>query len=118
MITIPGTSAIQGVMQGGFKSIIPFALIIIGLEVGFKILEVFVGKFREKTEKALAYHQALKDMKKLRAYAEKQGLTLSGDNSPDFNQTKGKIEKEYDDMIALASKYGVKVLTSKGITLN
>jgi hypothetical protein len=118
MITIPGTTEIQGVMQGGFKSIIPFALIIIGLEVGFKFLEFFVRKFREKAEQARIYHQALKDMKKLRAYAEQHGLKLAGDLSPDFVQTAGKTEKEYTEMIALATKYGVKVSTDKNVLLN
>lgn len=118
MITIPGTSAIQNIMQGGVASIIPFALIIIGLELGFRILEFFVGKSREKAEKQIHYHQALKDMERLQNYAKKNRLTLKGNFSPDFVQEPGETALEFQDMISLANKYGVKVETEKNVPLN
>jgi hypothetical protein len=118
MITIPGTTAIQGVMQGGVKSILPFALIAIGLEIAFLILEFFVGKFRERAERARNFNQAKKDMIRLNSYATAHGLTLTGNFSPDFVQTPGKSEQEFTEMIGLATKYGVKVSSEKNVPLN
>jgi len=120
MITIPGTgsSDIQGVMQGTFKTVLPLVLIIVGLNLAFFILEFIVGKIRDKSEHEKAFHQAQKDMVRLNSYAKQHNLNLTGNYSPDFTQDPGKSEKEYNEMMGLATKYGVKVSSDKNIPLN
>jgi len=118
MLTLPAVAPIIDTFHATFQSVLPFLLVIVGLELAFFVLEFIVKEFREKADHQKAFNQARKDMLLLDRYAKNHGLSLTGNFSPDFTQDPGKSEQEYNAMMALATKYGVKVSSDKNVPLN
>lgn len=117
MITVGQIEPIQSVMFQTFLTVKPLIMILAGVEIGLFLLTFIVNLVRRKADEQSETRQAIKQMAKLRAYAQKHNLTLVGDYGPKIAGKSGAQEQEYTEMIATANKYGVQVKSPAGETL-
>lgn len=117
MITVGQIEPIQSVMFQTFLTVKPLIMILAGVEIGLFLLTFIVNLVRRKADEQSETRQAIKQMAKLRAYAQKHNLTLVGDYAPKIAGKSGASEQEYNEMLATANKYGVQIQTQFGETL-
>jgi hypothetical protein len=118
MITVGQIEPIQSVMFQTFLTVKPLIMILAGVEIGLFLLTVIVNLVRRKADEQMSTRQAIKEMAKLRIYAQRHNLTLVGDYAPKIAGKTGAKEQEYNAMLATAKYYGVQVKSPAGEILN